>query len=291
MHGTCHARVLAPHPVLGHPPAMTDPADSASPQSPGRPGDGPKAALVTGAARRIGAAIARALARAGWAIAIHHHESDAEAGALADEIRGTGGTAATLAADLAVEDEAAALIGRARDALGPLGLLVNNASVFERDEALTATRESWDRHMAVNLRAPFVLTQAFVRQLSEGARGNVVNILDQRVENLTPHFTSYTLSKSGLWTLTRTLALALAPRVRVNAIGPGPVLPSPRQTRAQFDAQVRATPLGRATAPEEIARAVLFLLEAPSVTGQMLALDGGQHLNWSPVSGKAPTEE
>jgi NAD(P)-dependent dehydrogenase (short-subunit alcohol dehydrogenase family) len=270
---------------------MVDPADSASPRNSDRPGDGPKAALVTGAARRIGAAIARTLAGAGWAVAIHHHESDADAAALADAIRGAGGTATTLAADLAVEDDVTALVGRARDALGPLGLLVNNASVFERDEALTATRESWDRHMAVNLRAPFVLTQAFVRQLPDGATGNVVNILDQRVENLTPHFTSYTLSKSGLWTLTRTLALALAPRVRVNAIGPGPVLPSPRQTRAQFDAQARATPLGRATAPEEIARTVLFLLEAPSVTGQMLALDGGQHLNWSPVSGKAPTDE
>jgi NAD(P)-dependent dehydrogenase (short-subunit alcohol dehydrogenase family) len=270
---------------------MADPADSASPRNSDRPGDGPKVALVTGAARRIGAAIARALAKAGWAVAIHHHESDADAAALADAIRGAGGTATTLAADLAAEDSVAALVGRARETLGPLSLLVNNASVFERDEALTATRESWDRHMAVNLRAPFVLTQAFVRQLPEWAGGNVVNILDQRVENLTPHFTSYTLSKSGLWTLTRTLALALAPRVRVNAIGPGPVLPSPRQTRAQFDAQARATPLGRATAPEEIAQAVLFLLEAPSVTGQMLALDGGQHLNWSPASGKVPTEE
>jgi NAD(P)-dependent dehydrogenase (short-subunit alcohol dehydrogenase family) len=270
---------------------MSDPTDNLFPPSSGRTGNSSKAALVTGAARRIGAAIVRALAAAGWAVAIHHHESDAEAAALADEIRDAGGTATTLAADLAAEDAAAALVGRARKALGPLGLLVNNASVFERDEALTATRESWDRHMAVNLRAPFVLTQAFVRQLPDGVTGNVVNIVDQRVENLTPHFTSYTLSKSGLWTLTRTLALALAPRVRVNAIGPGPVLPSPRQTRAQFDAQARATPLGRATAPDEIARAVLFLLEAPSVTGQMLALDGGQHLNWSPASGKALTEE
>ena len=259
--------------------------------APALPLGSPKVALVTGAARRIGAAIVRALAKAGWAVAIHHHDSESEATALAEEIRAAGGTAATLATDLAVEDNVAGLVGRVKETLGPLGVLVNNASVFERDEALTATRESWDRHMAVNLRAPFVLTQAFVRQLPEGASGNVVNILDQRVENLTPHFTSYTLSKSGLWALTRTLALALAPRVRVNAIGPGPVLPSPRQTQAQFEAQARATPLGRATAPDEIARAVLFLLEAPSVTGQMLALDGGQHLNWSPASGKAPTEE
>ena len=165
-------------------------------------------------------------------------------------------------------------------------MLVNNASLFERDEVLTATRDSWDQHMEVNLRAPFVLSQDFARQLPGGAAGHIVNILDQRVRNLTPHFTSYTLSKSGLWTLTRTLALALAPRIRVNGVAPGPVLPSPRQTQAQFDAQARATPLGRATAPEEIAAAVLFLLAAPSVTGQMLALDGGQHLNWStPGSG------
>lgn len=248
--------------------------------------DAPKAALVTGAARRIGAAIARALAASGWAVAIHHRDSGDDAEALARDIRTAGGTAVTLSADLASEDDTATLVARAGAALGPLGLLVNNASLFERDEVLTATRDSWDQHMDVNLRAPFVLSQNFARQLPDGAAGQIVNILDQRVRNLTPHFTSYTLSKSGLWTLTRTLALALAPRIRVNGVAPGPVLPSPRQTQAQFEAQARATPLGRATAPEEIAAAVLFLLAAPSVTGQMLALDGGQHLNWStPGSG------
>ncbi|MFM2129116.1 MAG: hypothetical protein RL477_662 [Pseudomonadota bacterium] len=245
----------------------------------------PRAALVTGAARRIGRAIALALAEAGWAVAIHHRESGEEAEALAADIAARGGRAVALEADLSREREIEDLVPRAETALGPLGVLVNNASVFERDDALGATRASWDLHMEVNLRAPFVLSQVFARRLPEGAGGAIVNILDQRVRNLTPHFTSYTVSKAGLWTLTQTMALALAPRVRVNGVAPGPVLPSIRQTQAQFDAQARATPLGRATAPREIAEAVLFLLEAPSVTGQMLALDGGQHLNWAPATG------
>jgi NAD(P)-dependent dehydrogenase (short-subunit alcohol dehydrogenase family) len=244
----------------------------------------PRTALVTGAGKRLGRAIALALAEAGYAVAVHYGEGAADADALVTEITGGGGRAVALAADLAKEDEVAGLIGRAAEALGPLDVLVNNASVFERDEALDATRESWDRHMEINLRAPFVLAQGLARQLPGGAAGNIVNILDQRVENLTPHFVSYTLSKSGLWTLTRTLALALAPDIRVNAVGPGPVLPNPRQSQAQFDAQARATPLGRAVTPKEIADAVVFLLAAPSVTGQMIAVDGGQHLNWSPVT-------
>ncbi len=244
----------------------------------------PRTALVTGAGKRLGRAIALALAEAGYAVAVHYGEGAADADALVTEITGGGGRAVALAADLANENEVAGLIGRAAEALGPLDVLVNNASVFERDEALDATRESWDRHMEINLRAPFVLAQGLAQQLPGGAAGNIVNILDQRVENLTPHFVSYTLSKSGLWTLTRTLALALAPDIRVNAVGPGPVLPSPRQSQAQFDAQARATPLGRAVTPKEIADAVVFLLAAPSVTGQMIAVDGGQHLNWSPVT-------
>ncbi len=253
--------------------------------------DLPRAALVTGGAQRIGRAIALALADAGWAVAIHHRSSAGEAEDLANAIRARGGKATALAADLAREDETASLVERAQAALGPLGALVNNASVFERDEALDVTRESWDQHMEVNLRAPFVLSQEFARRLPAGRKGAIVNLLDQRVWNLTPHFTSYTLSKTGLWALTRTLALALAPAIRVNGVAPGPVLPSSRQTQAQFDAQARATPLGRATPPEEIAAAVLFLLAAPSVTGQMLALDGGQHLHWAPPSGDAIGEE
>lgn len=242
----------------------------------------PRAALVTGAAKRIGAAIARALAADGFALAIHCRESKPDADALAAEIKAAGGSAVVLQADLATEDAVAGLTARAVAAVGPLGVLVNNASRFERDEALSATRASWDAHLNTNLRAPFVLIQDFARQLPEGAEGMVVNLVDERVWNLTPHFTTYTLSKAGLWTLTQTLALALAPRIRVNAIGPGPVLPSARQTAQQFARQVAGLPLRRGPAPEEVGEAVRFLIRTPSLTGQMLALDGGQHLSWSP---------
>ncbi len=183
----------------------------------------PRTALVTGAGKRLGRAIALALAQAGHAVAVHYGDSAADADRLVADITASGGRAAAFSADLAKEDEVADLIDRAAKALGPLDVLVNNASVFERDEALDATRAGWDRHMEINLRAPFVLAQDFARQLPTGVVGNIVNILDQRVENLTPHFISYTLSKSGLWTLTRTLALALAPDIRVNAVGPGPM--------------------------------------------------------------------
>ena len=155
--------------------------------------------------------------------------------------------------------------------------------------AETATRDSWDRHLAVNLRAPFVLIQDFSARLPPSAGGIVVNMLDQRVWRLTPYFLSYTLSKAGLWTLTQTMALALAPRIRVNGIGPGPALPSPRQSREQFERQVAAMPLGRGTGPEEIAAALRFILSAPAMTGQMIALDGGQHLGWAtPPRARSP---
>ncbi len=250
----------------------------------------PRAALVTGAANRIGRAITLALAADGWAVAVHHHRSSAAAAALVAEIAGSGGRAVALAADLADEGEAMALVPAAMRALGPLGCLVNNAAVFERDEALDATRASWDRHIATNLRAPFVLMQEFARALPPECGGAIVNLLDERVWNLTPHFVSYTLSKAGLWTLTQTMALALAPRIRVNGIGPGPTLPSPRQSEAQFRRQSQSTPLGRGTAPDEIAAAVRFILAAPALTGQMIALDGGQHLGWAQSGENAPPE-
>lgn len=241
----------------------------------------PRAALVTGAAKRIGRAIALGLADAGYAVAVHHRQSLAEAKAVVDEIKTIGGRAAAVACDLCNEAETVRLVDQAAAALGPVGVLVNSASVFERDEALTATRESWDRHMETNLRGPFVLTQALARALPKNTGGAVVNILDERVWNLTPHFVSYTVSKAALWTLTQTLALALAPSIRVNAIGPGPVLPSPRQSDDSFARQWQATPLGRPATPEEIAATVRFLLETPSITGQMIALDSGQHLGWT----------
>jgi NAD(P)-dependent dehydrogenase (short-subunit alcohol dehydrogenase family) len=240
----------------------------------------PANVLITGAARRVGRGIAADLARHGWGVAVHYGHSEGEAQELVDQLRAEGARALAVQADLARENEVAALVDRAAQGLGPLTCLVNNASVFEDDSALEATRASWDRHMEINLRAPFVLTQGFARQLPQGADGNVVNIVDERVWNLTPHFVSYTLSKSALWTLTRTLALALAPSVRVNAIGPGPVLPSHYQSQASFERLCAAMPLRRGTSPAEIASAIRFLVAAPSMTGQMIALDGGQHLGW-----------
>jgi NAD(P)-dependent dehydrogenase (short-subunit alcohol dehydrogenase family) len=250
----------------------------------------PRAVLVTGAAQRIGRVIALALAADGWAVAVHYHRSRDQAEALAAEIARAGGRAVAIAADFTSEAATAGLVPAAVKALGPLGALVNNASVFERDEAQSVTRASWDRHLETNLRAPFVLMQHFARQLPAACGGAIVNLLDERVRNLTPHFVSYTLSKAGLWTLTRTMALALAPRIRVNGIGPGPTLPSPRQTDEQFRRQWSAMPLGRGTTPEEIAAAVRFILAAPSMTGQMIALDGGQHLGWAPAGDGGGTE-
>lgn len=241
----------------------------------------PRTALITGAGKRIGRAIALSLGQAGFSVAIHYKSSAAEAESLAKELQLLGAETTLLQADLAKEADVAGLVAGAVQALGPLGVLVNNASTFEMDQIETVTRESWDYHIEPNLRAPFVLIQDFAKQLPAQAEGLVVNLLDQRVWNLTPYFVSYSVAKSGLWTLTRTLALALAPRIRVNAIGPGPTLPSVHQTDAQFERQRRAMPLQRGTTPEEIAMAVRFLLAARAVTGQMLALDGGQHLGWS----------
>jgi NAD(P)-dependent dehydrogenase (short-subunit alcohol dehydrogenase family) len=247
-----------------------------------RPETIPPFALVTGAGRRIGRGLALEMADAGCAVALHHLGSADAAEETRTLIEDAGGRAVTVRADLADESEMETLVVRAAEALGgPIGVLVNNASTFDYDAWNTVTRESWDRHMDPNLRAPFVLTQAMARALPDGADGVVLNMIDQRVWSLTPHFVSYTLSKSGLWTLTRSLALALAPRVRVNAIGPGPALPSPRQTQAQFDAQCAAMPLERGTSVEEIRHAARFILAARSMTGQMIALDGGQHLAWS----------
>jgi NAD(P)-dependent dehydrogenase (short-subunit alcohol dehydrogenase family) len=251
----------------------------------------PRAALVTGAAQRIGRAISISLAEAGFDVAIHCRGSTAAAGELAAMIAARGRRAAVLTADLAHEAETEALFPAAQDALGPIGVLVNNASDFERDEWDSVTRESWDRHMEPNLRAPFVLMQQFARALPAQAEGVVINMLDQRVWSITPHFTSYTLSKAGLWALTQSMALALAPRIRVNGIGPGPALPSRRQTAEQFARQSASVPLHRGTSPEEVARAVLAILALPAMTGQMLALDGGQHLQWHSGRSAPPPEE
>ncbi len=241
-----------------------------------------RAALVTGAAKRIGRAIALDLAAHGWDVAIHYHSSETDALDAVRAVEALGRRATALKADLGREAETTPLVGHAVAALGPLTLLVNNASTFESDGWNTVDRASWDLHVETNLRAPFVLTQAFARQLPEGDEGNVINLLDQRVWNPTPAFMSYTVSKLGLWGLTQTLALALAPRIRVNGIGPGPAMPNIRQTQAHFDEQCASMPLRRGTTPEEICRTLRFILDAPAMTGQMIALDGGQHLGWAP---------
>jgi NAD(P)-dependent dehydrogenase (short-subunit alcohol dehydrogenase family) len=249
------------------------------------------AALVTGAGKRIGRAVALALAEEGYDVAIHYSRSRDDAEAVAAAIEKKGRRAVALAADLAREAETAALLPAASAALGPVTCLVNNASVFERDEALTVTRASWDAHIETNLRAPFVLMQEFARHLPETGPGAIINLLDERVWNLTPHFVSYTLSKAGLWTLTQVMALALAPRIRVNAIGPGPTLPSPRQSAEQFARQQASVPLQRGATPEEIAAATRFILGAAAMTGQMIALDGGQHLGWAQPGAVPPHPE
>jgi NAD(P)-dependent dehydrogenase (short-subunit alcohol dehydrogenase family) len=255
------------------------------------PGSIPRAALVTGGARRLGRAIALALADAGFSVAVHCHASRADADRTAGDIRARGVRSCVLTADLAIEADVSRLVPAAQAALGPLGVLVNNASTFERDEWHDGTRASWDAHLEPNLRAPFVLTQQFARVLPEAAEGVVINMLDQRVWSLTPHFVSYTVAKAGLWALTQSMALALAPRIRVNGIGPGPAVPSPRQSEEQFARQSRSVPLGHGTSPDEVARAALMLLALPSLTGQMIALDGGQHLQWSPPGAGAMLEE
>jgi NAD(P)-dependent dehydrogenase (short-subunit alcohol dehydrogenase family) len=246
------------------------------------PSSSQKAVLITGGAQRIGAAIATHLAEQGWAIALHYRSSKAKADATAETIRRAGATVTLVQASLSDEAAVKGLVAQAADALGqPITALVNNASSFSYDSADTATRQTWDEHLEPNLRAPLVLSQALAAQIpAEG--GHIINMIDQRVWNLTEHFISYTTSKLALWGLTRQLALAYAPRnIRVNGIGPGPTLPSPRQTEEHFQEQVQDTPLKIATPLSDICSAVDFLLHSKSMTGQMIALDGGQHLNWA----------
>ena len=236
------------------------------------------AALVTGGARRIGRAVALALAGAGFDVAIHYGASRDEAEATAGAVRALGRRAAVVQADLNVEAQVRTLVPSAIEALGPLSVLVNNASVFEDDRVGGLSRDIWDRHLETNLRAPIVLAEAFAGQAPDGSA--IVNLLDQRVLKPDPRFFSYALSRNGLWWATRTMAQALAPRIRVNGVGPGPTLPSIHQTPADFAAEAAAVPLARAGSPEAVADAVLWLVNAELVTGQMIAVDGGQHLAW-----------
>ncbi|RMA43684.1 SDR family oxidoreductase [Rhodophyticola porphyridii] len=247
------------------------------------------AALVTGAGKRIGRAMALTLAEMGYDVAVHFASSHAEAAETVNEIRELGRKAVSLQADLLSEEETVGLISRAAEALeAPVTVLVNNASIFEYDTLSSATRESWDRHIGSNLRAPFLLTQAMAAQMPaalrrEGepvAEGLVVNMIDQRVRKPTPEFMTYTIAKMGLWAFTRTAAQALAPRIRVNAIGPGPTMQGARQSAEHFAAQRAATLLERGADPADICNALRYLIGAPAVTGQLICVDGGQHLAW-----------
>ena len=238
------------------------------------------AALVTGSAKRIGRQIALDLAADGWDIAVHCHTSIDEANAVARQIIALGRWAIIVRGDLADAATADRLMAEASKALEGITCLINNASIFEPDEVGHITPLSWGEHLDTNLRAPVFLSQAFARQLPADVEGNIISIIDQRVWKLNPKFFSYTMSKSALWTATRTLAQALAPRIRVNAIGPGPALPSVRMDEEEFAKQSRLTLLGRGTSPMEISAAVKFILSQPALTGQMIALDGGQHLVW-----------
>jgi NAD(P)-dependent dehydrogenase (short-subunit alcohol dehydrogenase family) len=237
------------------------------------------AALITGGARRIGRALVIAAADAGFDVAIHVRSVDDEAEMAAADVRARGRKAAILTCDLRKESTTVALVGEAEAELGAITLLVNSASVFEEDAFSDMNRASWDAHMETNLRTPLVLAQTFARRLAAGREGLIVNILDQRVLNLGPEFFSYSLSKAALWDATRMLAQALAPRVRVNGIGPGPTLPSTHQDQAAFEAEARSTLLGRAVPSSEIGLALRYLIDATSVTGQMIAVDSGQHLS------------
>jgi NAD(P)-dependent dehydrogenase (short-subunit alcohol dehydrogenase family) len=239
-----------------------------------------KNVLVTGAAKRLGRAIALDLAAAGWNVAIHYNSSREDADSAAQAVRAFGGEAAALKCDLSRESETATLVERAVAEIGPLTALINSASLFENDDWQSATRKTWDDHIETNLRAPMLLSQLFAKQLPANAMGNIINVIDQRVLKPTPQFLSYSLSKAALYWLTTTLAQGMGPRIRVNAVGPGPTLKNPRQSDSDFTRQRNATILGHGAEPADICAAVRYLLNAEAVTGQMIAVDGGQHLIW-----------
>ena len=247
-------------------------------------------ALITGGAKRLGREMALYVAARGYDVVVHYASSQAAADEVVAEIQALGCKAKALPADLLIEAEVQELLPAAAAALGgPITCLINNASIFEYDTLETATRTSWDRHIESNLRAPFVLSQAFAAQLPKVqmdanneplAQGLIVNMIDQRVRKLTPEFASYTIAKMGLWALTQTAAQALAPHVRVNAIGPGPTLQGARQTLEHFQKQRENTVLTRGANPSDITAALGYFIDAPAITGQLLCVDGGQHLVW-----------
>lgn len=241
----------------------------------------PGRALVTGAGARVGKAMAIALGQEGWRVAVHYNSSSKGAEDTKAQIETDGGTAACVQANLSDPGAVASLVSEAASALGgPLTLLVNCASTFDDDTLQSHTRETWDYHFEANTRAPIALAQGFARDLPSNERGLIVNLIDQRVLKLNPEFFTYMLSKATLWTATRTMAQALAPNIRVNGIGPGPTLKSVHQTDEEFAREQKATLTGEGSSPEELVKALFYLIDANSVTGQMIASDGGQHLLW-----------
>lgn len=261
---------------------MVRPKGYPKPVMPNRltPSPVPPVALVTGAADRIGAVIARRLAREGWSVVVHYRSSADKADTVVADIRAAGGEAAAIQADLADRSQRSGLIAAARAQFGPLSLLVNNASLFERDSASDLDEALWDAHFAVHAEAPAFLARDFAAQLPETLPGNIINIIDERVLDLSPAFFSYTASKAVLWTMTRTLAQSLAPRIRVNAVAPGPTVAPPYVSPDVYARRVSELPLGRSANPEGIADGVMAILSLAAMTGQMITLDGGEHLEW-----------
>lgn len=247
--------------------------------------NGKGAALVTGAAKRIGRNLVMALADDGYDVVVHFDKSREEANAVVAAARAKGVKAELCQADLLDRDAVEMLVDRSRTLLGqPLNVLVNNASIFDYDNLATATHDSWDRHLGSNLEAPFFLSQAFAGQFSRaehgGLAGNIINMIDQRVKKPTPEFMTYSIAKSALWAMTKTTAQALAPDIRVNGIGPGPTIRGARQSPEHFEKQRAGTILGTGSSPEGLVAAMRFILAAQEVTGQLLCVDGGQHLGW-----------
>ncbi len=237
--------------------------------------------LITGASQRIGKIICEKLAESGCNIIIHFNKSKKKASILNNSLKKFGVKTAFIKADLSKEKETRNLFYKAKKILGSINCLINNASTFEFDSIDNINKKKWDYHLNVNVWSPIILIKEFKKNLPKNVTGNVINIIDQRVLNLTPFFTTYTFTKSGLWTLTKTLAMALAPKIRVNAIGPGPTLASKRQTKSKFKKQYKSMPLKKKVGPEEIANAVKFIMNNQSITGQLITVDSGQHLGWA----------
>lgn len=253
-----------------------------------KPSNQHRVALVTGASQRIGAALARALAAEGWAVIVHYRGGREDAQAVVAGIRDSGGRAAAVKADLAIRGQRSTLVARAASHFGPLTLLVNNASSFEPDSVFDLDDKLWDRHLAIHVEAPAFLSRDFAAQVPDDIQGNIVNIIDSRVLDLTPNYFSYTLSKAALWTMTQTMAQSLAPRIRVNAIGPGPTLRDSGQTDAAFRKSQASAPLGYAAGAADICDALLYLVAARPVTGQLIAVDGGKHIDFPARRGPTP---